>query len=84
MFRMNSVITDSANDKKIILEQLNFGARIAEEEADFLESYFVQTDQWKRILKGEIDIIYGAKGAGKSAIYTLLQNYKEHMFLKIY
>ena len=82
MFRMNSVITDSANDKKIILEQLNFGARIAEEEADFLESYFVQTDQWKRILKGEIDIIYGAKGAGKSAIYTLLQNYKEHMFSK--
>jgi hypothetical protein len=34
--------------------------------------YFVETDQWNRIVKGEIDVVIGAKGAGKSAIYSLL------------
>ena len=33
---------------------------------------FVETDQWSRIVKGEIDIVRGDKGAGKSAIYSLL------------
>lgn len=79
---MNDVFDNSANAKMLILEKLSFGARTAEEEADILKNYFVQTDQWKRILKGEVDIIYGAKGAGKSAIYTLLQNYKEQLFSK--
>jgi hypothetical protein len=37
-----------------------------------LAKYFVETDQWNRIVKGEIDVVIGAKGAGKRAIYSLL------------
>ena len=37
-----------------------------------VKKYFVETDQWNRIVKGEIDVIIGAKGAGKRAIYSLL------------
>jgi hypothetical protein len=37
-----------------------------------LTSYFVETDQWRRIFAGDIDIVYGPKGSGKSAIYSLL------------
>lgn len=57
--------------KREILEGISFGRRIAEEVAE-LSSYFVETDQWKRIYLGEVDIVYGPKGSGKSAIYSLL------------
>ncbi len=71
---------DALASKMGTLERLNFGARTAEDEADALANYFVQTDQWKRMLRGEIDVVYGPKGSGKSAIYTLLQNHKDYLF----
>ncbi len=55
-----------------LLKKLSFGAQVAEEETNELASYFVETDQWNRIAKGEIDIVRGEKGSGKSAIYALL------------
>ncbi|MFL6388682.1 MAG: P-loop ATPase, Sll1717 family [Terriglobales bacterium] len=58
--------------KAKILSAVNFGKRIAEDEIGALESYFVETDQWRSVFSGEIDIVYGAKGSGKSAIYSLL------------
>jgi len=60
--------------KRTVLEQLNFGERIAEDEKDELANYFVETDQWARVASGAVDVIFGAKGAGKSAIYTTLMN----------
>lgn len=59
-------------DKHAILGGINFGRRVAEDEIVELASYFVETDQWRRTYDGEIDIIYGPKGSGKSAIYSLL------------
>lgn len=55
-----------------LLRSVTFGSRVAEDEVDALESYFVQTQQWARILNGEVDIVYGPKGSGKSALYSLL------------
>lgn len=62
-----------------ILKKIEFGERVAEEEADNLEQYFVETDQWNQMCDGNIDVVYGAKGSGKSALYTLL-NKKESLF----
>jgi len=59
-------------DKLALLKSISFGARVAEDETNELAKYFVETDQWSRIVKGEIDIVRGDKGAGKSAIYSLL------------
>ena len=59
-------------DKRSTLQKLSFGERIAEQEAAALNRYFVETNQWTRILSGEVDVIYGPKGSGKSAIYALL------------
>ena len=59
-------------DCRAVLQTLNFGQRIAEEERDYLARYFVETDQWRRMYSGEVDIVYGAKGYGKSALYYLL------------
>jgi hypothetical protein len=65
-------MTAAQPDCQGVLRTLNFGQRIAEEERDYLAKYFVETDQWRRIYSGEIDIVYGAKGSGKSALYFLL------------
>jgi hypothetical protein len=65
-----------------VLQHLNFGNQIAEEEKDTLKDYFVQTSSWQKILRGEIDIVYGPKGSGKSAIYVLIQDYADTLFDK--
>ncbi len=59
-------------DKYEVLRSISFGQRVAEEEADLLATYFVETDQWMRLFRGDIDVIYGPKGSGKSALYSLL------------
>ncbi len=69
-------------DRLTLLKQLSFGARVAEEETAGLASYFVETDQWNRIFRGEIDIVRGEKGAGKSAIYALLVTKTDDFFDK--
>jgi hypothetical protein len=60
------------NEKYMLLRSISFGQRVAEEESDSLATYFVETDQWVRLFRGDIDIIYGPKGSGKSALYSLL------------
>lgn len=67
-------------DSHEVLRQLTFGNRVAEEEAEALSAYFVETDHWNRLYRGEIDVIYGAKGSGKSALYTLLNLKSNEMF----
>lgn len=59
-------------NKDKVLIGTDFGQRVAEDEVDALASYFVETDNWRRLIAGEIDVIYGPKGSGKSALYTLL------------
>jgi hypothetical protein len=55
-----------------LLGTLTFGDRVAESESDHLSSYFVETHQWDKIFDGSVDIVYGPKGSGKSALYLLL------------
>lgn len=69
-------------NKLEVLQQLSFGNQIAEEEKDTLKDYFVQTASWQKILRGEIDVIYGPKGSGKSAIYVLVQDNSDQLFDK--
>jgi hypothetical protein len=57
--------------KQDVLANMTFGERIAEDEAEALVSYFVETDQWRRLISGSVDVVYGPKGSGKSALYSL-------------
>ncbi|OGG57792.1 hypothetical protein A2765_05160 [Candidatus Kaiserbacteria bacterium RIFCSPHIGHO2_01_FULL_56_24] len=61
----------NSSSKASLLEGLSFGQRVAEQEPK-LEEYFVETLIWRKILRGEVDIVYGMKGSGKSAIFHLL------------
>lgn len=67
-------------DKHQILLSSTFGHRIAEEETDVLATYFVETDHWNRLLRGDIDVVYGPKGSGKSALYSLLLKKSDELF----
>lgn len=66
------MVHDDLQLKRQTLEATSFGARVAEEEVDDLAEYFVETDHWKRLYRGEVDVVYGPKGSGKSALYSLL------------
>lgn len=59
-------------NKHAVLKSVSFGQRVAEDETRQLASYFVETDQWTKLFRGDIDIVYGPKGSGKSALYALL------------
>lgn len=59
-----------------LLRQIRIGHRVAEDEKNELSKYFVKTSQWRKLENNEIDIVYGAKGTGKSALYALLTNNK--------
>ena len=64
-----------------ILTKASFGNQIAEEETDHLQSYFVETEQWRKVLSGDVDIVFGSKGSGKSALYSLLVAQKDQLRL---
>ncbi|MFK4208158.1 P-loop ATPase, Sll1717 family [Streptomyces sp. NPDC030920] len=66
--------------KETVLKELTFGARVAEEEASELASYFVETEQWNQVWQDEVDIVYGPKGSGKSAIYATLTARESQLF----
>jgi hypothetical protein len=66
--------------KREVLMATTFGQTVAEQEVADLTSYFVETDEWRRIYAGDVDIVYGAKGAGKSAIYALLHSRVSELF----
>jgi len=68
--------------KREVLATLTFGQRIAEDEAEALVSYFVETEQWRKIVSGEADVVYGPKGSGKSALYSLLRQKREELTAK--
>jgi hypothetical protein len=44
--------------KEDTLRSIRFGERIAEDELNDLERYFVATDQWSRVYSGEFDVVY--------------------------
>ena len=67
-------------DKIDLLKSIDFGESVAELEAERLGNYFIETHYWQQIRNGNVDIIYGPKGSGKSAIYSLINNYEADFF----
>ncbi len=73
-----STITQKLQEKRPIftstssnvLGNINLGASSAENELSDLGSYYLQTDEFKRTKRGEVRIVVGRKGAGKTAIFS--------------
>ncbi|MCP9000361.1 hypothetical protein NFC73_11570 [Pseudarthrobacter sp. RMG13] len=66
--------------KQDVLRELSFGQRVAEDEVDQLADYFVQTEQWRQLVRGQVDVVFGPKGAGKSAMYSTLLQLSDAMY----
>jgi hypothetical protein len=56
------------------LQKLTLGATAAENEFRMLEDYFVETSEFLRTLRGEVSIVAGRKGSGKTAIFFMVRN----------
>ncbi len=74
------MIPQQRPDRNEVLRNLSFGHRVAEEELKELSKYFVETEQWRQIHSGDVDIVYGPKGSGKSALYALLLDKTDEFF----
>ena len=66
-------------NKHDVLASTTLGQRIAEDEADELIAYFVETEQWRKVIAGQVDVVYGPKGSGKSALYSLLRKKRDEL-----
>ena len=60
--------------KKTFLQSLDLGASSAENEMRTLHSYYLNTDQFLRSLRGEVHLVVGRKGSGKSAIFLQIRD----------
>lgn len=69
-------------EKLEVIRRTNVGSRIAENEKEGLDKYFQKTYLWEQILNEDIDIVFGCKGSGKSAIYNFLSNQTSEIFEK--
>jgi len=67
-------------DKYSVVRDVSFGQRVAEEERADLASYFVETEQWRRVWSGDVDVVFAPKGGGKSAIYSMLVSRESQLF----
>lgn len=57
-----------------LLEKLTFGASAAENEFRELAGYYLETDQFKRALHGDVRLVVGRKGSGKTAIFVQVRD----------
>lgn len=56
------------------LAHLSLGASAAENEFQELGNYYLETDEFRRTLRGEVQIVLGRKGAGKTALFFQLRD----------
>lgn len=56
------------------LQRLSFGDPTAENEMTTLGSYYMLTDQFGRALRGEVNLVVGRKGSGKTALFLQLRD----------
>ena len=52
-----------------LLQQISLGDPMAENEFQALATYYVQTDEYNRTLRGEVNLVVGRKGTGKTALF---------------
>jgi hypothetical protein len=59
---------------KTFLERLTLGSSSAENELRDLAAYYLQTDAFNRAARGEVRLIVGRKGSGKTALFLQVRD----------
>jgi hypothetical protein len=58
-----------------LLASLDMGSSTAENEFVTLGEYYVQTDEFRRALRGEARVVVGRKGSGKTAVFAQVRDH---------
>lgn len=67
--------TDGATPaSRSFLERLDLGASSAENELQQLGGYYLETDEYQRTLRGEVSLVAGRKGSGKTAMFARVRD----------
>ena len=69
-----SIRPPSAQSARTALQRLSLGATAAENEFRTLEDYFVETSEFLRTARGEVNVVAGRKGSGKTAIFFMVRD----------
>lgn len=59
---------------KTPIQKLNLGHSAAENEHDTLANYYIETEQFDAVLRGEVQVVTGRKGSGKTALFYQIRN----------
>ena len=62
-------------EQRGLLFKLDLGSSTAENEFANLGKYYLQTDEFRRALRGEVRIVVGRKGAGKTAVFAQVRDH---------
>lgn len=57
------------------IEKVSLGSPSAENEFGELGHYFLETDEYRRIIRGEVHVAAGRKGSGKTALFAQARNW---------
>jgi len=72
--RLQSAVPIVVSEPQTLLERLNLGASSAENELMEIGHYYLETDEFRRALRGEVRVVAGRKGSGKTALFAQLRN----------
>jgi hypothetical protein len=61
--------TPSPVEQTSLLQSISIGDPRAENEMTTLERYYLKTDQYERAIRGEVNLVVGRKGSGKTALF---------------
>ena len=59
-----------------LLSRISLGDPMAENEFETLADYYVPTDPYQRALRGEVNLVVGRKGTGKTALFSQVRDAK--------
>jgi energy-coupling factor transporter ATP-binding protein EcfA2 len=59
-----------------VLTRLSVGDPTAENEMTSLSDYYLLTDEYQKALRGEVNLVVGRKGSGKTALFVQLRDAK--------
>jgi hypothetical protein len=76
-----AIIHEARNEEKrvqtsdqCLLADLSIGDPMAENELTTLGRYYLKTDQFTRTARGEVNVVVGSKGTGKTALFAQLRD----------
>lgn len=72
--RLQSAAPVVISEPQTLLSRINLGASSAENELQELGRYYLETDEFRRTLRGEVRVVAGRKGSGKTALFAQLRD----------